>query len=332
MTATPSGAPPSLAVVILTLNEEVNLPECLRSLGGIPADVYVVDSGSTDRTAEIARAAGAQVLVHPFETFTRQWAWAMSSLPVAGRWVLALDADQRLTPELRGSLAPFARGSVGPGGPVGYFINRRLMFLGGWIRFGGVYPKWFMRLFQPAALRLDTSELVDHHFYVEGPTARLPGDLIEDNAKDRVLAHWISKCARYARVQAEDEFARQGRPSERGRLWGNPDERLRWRKRMWERLPLYVRPILYFLHRFVVRGGFLDGRPGVAFHFLQALWYRMLVDIHLAELRSRRRRGDPGPLLRVDPPGERGGHQHGRQGRDGDGADDLEGRLVENAQ
>jgi glycosyltransferase involved in cell wall biosynthesis len=132
---TPGSVP--LAVIVLTFNEEQNLEACLGSVRGWASEIHVVDSGSTDRTRELAVACGARVAEHPFETHARQWAWALDTLPVRSEWILALDADQRVTPELQRSIAAALAGE-----PTvdGYFVCRRQVFRGRWIRHGGYYP------------------------------------------------------------------------------------------------------------------------------------------------------------------------------------------------
>jgi glycosyltransferase involved in cell wall biosynthesis len=279
----------SVSVVILTKNEERNLPACLASVSGWVHEVFVVDSGSTDGTAGIAAAAGARVVVHPFESHTRQWRWALAELPIGGDWVLALDADQRVSPELRRSIERALAGAASPGAaPAGFFLNRRQIFRGRWIRYGGYYPKYLLKLFRRGAAALDETDRVDHHFKVSGPAWRLQGDLIEDNQNEARIADWIEKHNRYARLQAAEEIARRHEGAPAGRLMGNPDERTSWLKDVWGRLPLYVRPIGYFLYRYILRLGFLDGKEGFVFHFMQALWYRLLVDINRDEIASAR--------------------------------------------
>lgn len=272
-----------LAVVILTSNEEANLPRCLASVRGWTREVFVVDSGSTDATVALAEQAGAVVVRHPFETHARQWGWALSALPITATWVLALDADQRVSPELRASLEL----ALAPGasdGIAGYFVNRRQVFRGRWIRHGGYYPKYLLKLFRRGTATLDPGDLVDHHFVVSGKVARLQGDLIEENTNEGQIYEWVAKHNRYARLQAREELAKLAASDPAGRLLGHHDERMRLAKRLWRRLPLYGRPFLYFGYRYFLRLGFLDGKEGLVFHFMQALWYRLLVDINRDEL------------------------------------------------
>jgi glycosyltransferase involved in cell wall biosynthesis len=290
----PLGGRAPVSVVVLTLNEARNLPACLTSVGAWAQALFVVDSGSTDDTVDIAQRHGAVVVTHPFESHARQWDWALRTLPLATDWVLALDADQRLTPELSEAIArALADREVGDGGPVGYFVRRRQIFRGRWIRHGGYYPKHLLKLFRRGEAWTDARDLVDHHFYVKGPTATLnAGDLIEENRNEDDIAVWIAKHNRYAALQARDELSGRWSASDAAlsaRLFGTPDERTRWLKRRWSPLPLYLRPCLYFGYRYVVRGGFLDGKQGFLFHFLQGFWYRLLVDIHIDALRAEPR-------------------------------------------
>jgi glycosyltransferase involved in cell wall biosynthesis len=279
----------SITVVVLTHQEEANLPALLESVSGWAAAVFLVDSGSTDATVDRAREAGATVMTHEFTTHQAQWKWALANLPIETDWVLGLDADQRVTPELRAELRTlFSEG--GPEGVSGFYINRRQIFRGKWIRYGTYYPKYLLKLFLRDAVRFDDLDLIDHHFHVDGPTAKLENDLVEDNAKERDLSFWMEKHRRYAPQMAREEYRRRKGEGAGAtpRLSGTPDQRTAWLKRLWYRLPLYVRPVLYFSYRYFLRLGFLDGRQGLVFHTLHGLWYRMLIDRRLAELRAGR--------------------------------------------
>jgi hypothetical protein len=204
--------------------------------------------------------------------------------------VLGLDADQRLTTGLVSEISNlFAGAQSGLERVNGFYIKRRQIFRGQWIRHGGYYPKYLLKLFRRASVEIDELDLMDHHFYVAGPTAKLRQDLVEDNQKERDLSFWIEKHNRYAPLHAREEFLRRRdsaswkiRPS----LFGSPDQRVIWLKQRWYGLPLYVRPVGYFLYRYILQRGFLDGKQGFLFHFLQAFWYRVLVDAHLNDLSS----------------------------------------------
>jgi glycosyltransferase involved in cell wall biosynthesis len=290
-----------LTVVVLTYNEERNLTACLESVAGWAGEIFVVDSGSTDRTVTIAEQYGARIVTHPFESHAKQWNWALHHLPFRYAWVLCLDADHRVTLELRQELCElFAiraeddRGQARLEAVDGFYIKRRQIFRGRWIRYGGYYPKYLLKLFRHEQGWTDEKELVDHHFYVPGKITRLNSDLIEDNQNESDILLWAQKHLGYAARQAREDLLRQQdgtawnlRPS----LFGTPDQRSLWLKRIWYRLPLYVRPCLYFFYRYVLRLGFLDGKQGFLFHFLQGFWYRLLVDVILDDLHHKRELG-----------------------------------------
>jgi glycosyltransferase involved in cell wall biosynthesis len=284
-----------VTVIVLTFNEERNLAACLAGVTAWAARTFVVDSFSTDRTVAIAEASHAVVVTHAFETHAKQWAWALATLPIETEWVLGLDADQQVTPELAREIAT-AVAAAGPAGPNGIFVNRRQVFRGRWIRHGGYYPKFLLKLFRRSRVRIAEDELVDHHFAVDGPTAVLRQDLIEDNRNEAEIAAWTAKHNRYAVLQARQEFARRdATPVGFTALWGSPDDRTRLAKQIWGRMPLFVRPVLYVGYRYVIRLGFLDGKAGFVFHVLQGFWYRLLVDINLDELRSSSAVNSPNP-------------------------------------
>jgi glycosyltransferase involved in cell wall biosynthesis len=276
-----------LAVVVLTYNEERNLAACLESVAGWASEIFVVDSGSDDRTVAIGEAYRVKVVTHAFDSHAKQWRWALENLPLSAEWVLALDADQRVTAALREEISR----TVLTGSDeelVGCFVKRKQIFRGRWIKHGGYYPKYLLKLFRRDRVWLDERELVDHHFYVRGGVVKLRHDLVEDNQNEADVSVWLAKHMRYASLQAEEEFGRAKsdlRGSKQASLLGAPDARMLWLKRIWEHLPLYVRPCLYFFYRYLVRLGFLDGKEGFVFHVLQGFWYRLLVDIRLDELR-----------------------------------------------
>lgn len=291
-TAHEGGALPVTAIV-LTYNEERNLPDCLASLVGWCARVFVVDSGSTDRTVSIARKLGAEVVVHSFEHYGAQRNWALDTLPIETPWVLNVDADERVSPELRASIAD-AVARDDPAVP-GYLVSRRTMFMGRWIRHGGHYPAWHLRLFRTGIGRCE-ERLYDQHFHVPGRVERLPGDLIDTLTPD--VATFVRRHVRWAELEADEQESAIAIGRVPARLRSrNAIERRRWLRHAYNRLPLFVRPVLYFLYRYVVRLGVLDGREGLVFHFIQGFWYRMMVDALLFERRLRRARAGGAPAL-----------------------------------
>jgi glycosyltransferase involved in cell wall biosynthesis len=281
-----------LAVIILTKNEEANLPAALASLEGLDAEVFVVDSGSEDRTLEIAREAGCRVAEHPWENYARQRNWALENLPLESAWVLNLDADERLTPELAREIAALVADA--PAGVDGYMLRKRTYFLGRWMRRGGHYPAWHLRLFRRGKGRCE-DRLYDQHFVLTEPGAqagRLQGDYIDILASS--LTSWTERHNRWATLEAREILAQRRGASDatdsatgqrvRGSLTGNPIQRRRWlRESFYQRFPLFVRPILYFFYRYFLRLGFLDGREGLVFHVLQGFWFRFLVDAKVFE-------------------------------------------------
>jgi glycosyltransferase involved in cell wall biosynthesis len=284
--------PPPITAVILTYNEELNLASCLRSLVECVSEIFVVDSGSSDKTLTIAKDHRAIVIQHPFETHARQWAWALEHLPCRHEWILGLDADQRLTPELGAEIARLFRDDSATLAAVdGFYVKRRQVFRGQWIRFGGYYPKHLLKLVRRNRVSIDTCDLVDHHFVVRGRTEMLRHDLIEENKKEDDISFWTEKHIRYAALLAQEELLRETAgaiapvvPA----LLGSPDERALWRKRLWRHLPHYLRPFMYFGYRYFLRLGFLDGKQGLIFHFLHACWFRLLIDVKLDEARGAR--------------------------------------------
>lgn len=273
-----------LAVIILTRNEEENLPQALASVVGWAAEVWVVDSLSTDGTVSLAREAGARVVAREFPGYAAQRNWALRSLPLGPEWALFLDADEAVSADLRTELA--ATLAAPPAGVAGFHVKRRFIFLGRWLRHGGYYPVWLLRIVRHRLARYEERG-VDEHLLVDGPTARLRADLLHEDR--RPLERWIERHVRYARLNA-DELLREGSGDLRGR-WGSADQAERkrwWYEHVYRPAPAGLRAVAYFLYRYVVRGGFLDGREGFIYHSLQAFWYRLLIDAMIFDGRRKR--------------------------------------------
>lgn len=276
-----------MSVVVLTKDEEANLPALLRSLDGLACRLFVVDSGSTDRTVAIVEAAGCEVVEHPFENYAAQRNWSFDHLPIATPWVLSLDADERLTPELRDEIARVV--AADDPGFDGYMLRKQTWFMGRWLRHGGQYPSWHLRLARAGKVRCE-DRLYDQHYVVDGAVGRLKCDYI-DILTDS-LTNWTDRHNRWATLEARELLSDEDRIQVRPRWSGTPIERKRFlRLRVYRKFPLFVRPFLLFFFDYIVRLGFLDGRPGLIFHVLQRFWFRFLVDAKLYEHHRQRREG-----------------------------------------
>jgi len=276
-----------LSVIVTTRNEEANVERCLRSVHGFADQIFVLDSESTDGTVEIAqRYAEVQTLAYDHSRII-PWIfqWGLDNLPLRNDWVLILEADQAVTPDLREEIAALlARPDAVR--EDGFYIRRRQIFRGKPLRFGGYGSKVLLKLFRRSRSGLDPVEQ-DTRVYVRGPVGRLRAPLEEWNVKEDSIQFYLQKHLRYAEAFAREEFERrrQGLPwKATPRLFGTPDQRVLWLKDRYYRMPLFLRPTLYFLYRYFFLLGILDGKTGFVFHFLQAFWFRLIVDIRLEEL------------------------------------------------
>jgi len=276
-----------LSVLVTTRNEEANVERCLRSVHGFADQVFVLDSESTDRTVEIA-AAYAEVNNLAYDhTRIIPWIfqWGLDNLPLRNDWVLILEADQAVTPALQREIAALLARPEGIR-EDGFYIHRRQIFRGKPLRFGGYGSKLLLKLFRRSRSELDPIEQ-DTRVYVRGPVGRLRAPLEEWNLKEDSIQFYLHKHLRYAEAFAQEELERRRRGLHwklTPRLFGTPDERVLWLKARYYRMPLFVRPMLYFLYRYFFLLGILDGKTGFVFHFLQAFWFRLIVDIRLEEL------------------------------------------------
>lgn len=274
-----------ISVVVLTYNEENNIRECLESLGSWAGEVFVVDSGSSDRTLEIVEGFTAKLYHHPFFNYSCQRNWAQDNLPLTYDWVFHVDADERVTPGLVAGLRSFFAGNLDDAYD-GILVRRRIQFLGRPILHGGVYPTYHCRVFRHSKGRCEDREY-DQHFLADGPAYKLDADLIEVTASS--LGSWTARHNRWAAMEAT-HLLNSGAVN-RGRtvqpmLIGSPLQRRRWlRASVYERSPVFLRALIYFLQRYFLRAGFLDGTPGLIYHVLHGFWFRFYVDACYYELK-----------------------------------------------
>lgn len=288
-----------ISVIVPVLNEELNLPACLESLRWAN-EVFVVDSGSKDNTCKIADDMGAEVVRFQYRPGgSRKKNWSLDHLPLRNEWVLLIDADERITPELEREIRElFRRGPT----ERGYYLNRMHLFLGRWLRHGGNFPSWNLRLLRRDAGRyekLGTEELasagdveVHEHIVLDGSAGYLHAPMLHEDFKD--LSQFIDRHNRYsswdARMREKVLRGDDSLESIDAKFFGSPVERKRWLKKVWVRLP--GRPFLRFLYMYLLRLGFLDGYPGFLYCCFKAV-QEFHISAKMYESRLPKRVSDP---------------------------------------
>lgn len=273
-----------ISVVILAFNEGIHISRCIKSAKKVSNKIFVIDCFSTDNTASIAEANGAIVLQRSWFNHATQFNWALGKIDTDSDWVLRLDADELLSCSLVDDIRkklPNAGLDVD-----GFYCDRRLIFQGRNIRYGGVFPVKILRLFR-FGKGFCESRWMDEHICVEGRVKKLHGEIIDHNLNS--LSWWIEKHNRYASLAAVDvlndhhQFILNNRYY-RGHQKRTSSLKRRIKKYVYYNLPMGWRCLLYFIIRYFFLLGFLDGKKGTVFHFLQGFWYRYIVDCKIDEV------------------------------------------------
>lgn len=275
----------NLTVVILTFNEQQHIQRCLESVSGLANRVVIIDSQSTDQTREIASSMGAEIYINPWINYAKQFNWGLDNAHITTDWVMRLDADEIVTPELAKQLKqqlPIMATTT-----AGITINRQIHFMGQWIKQGAIYPIRSLRVWRNNQGRCE-NRWMDEHILVEGVIEHINADIADINLNN--ITWWINKHNNYATREAIDLLMGEMKVSlvDNKTTVMNFSARLkRWLKHsVYAHLPLGMRALIYFLYRYIFRFGFLDGWPGLVFNVLQGFWYRFLVDVKVYELRQ----------------------------------------------
>lgn len=275
-----------LAVIVLTYNEEKHIARALKSVLPFAKEVFVVDSGSSDRTVEISESFGAQVFVNPFINQAKQFQWALDTLPITAEWIMRLDADELIESDLQAEIAselPTLAKDIS-----GINLNRKHVFMDRWIRFGGRYPLLMLRIFRRGKGAIEDRWMDEHIRITEGRAIVFGGGFVDHNLND--LTFFIEKHNKYATREAVEILLRRlGLVRAEHSITAQTTSRhaflKRWMKEnFYNRLPFALSSTLYFCYRYFVQLGFLDGRSGMVYHVLQGFWYRFLVGAKLMEL------------------------------------------------
>lgn len=274
-----------LTVLVLTFNEELHLARCLQSILPLTNDIVVVDCFSQDQTIVLAKQNGAKVLERAWENnHSTQVNWALTQLPADTEWVMRIDADEYLTPDLIAQIKavlPTLASDV-----EGVTCIRKMVFQGKLIEHGGVGANRVMRIFRYGKGQSE-ARWMDEHIKISGRSVNLSGVLIDDNL--RSLSWWIEKHNNYSSREAVDllnlKYGFSGTNSVASLKSSTSIGTKRWiKENIYAKLPGGLRAWTYYVWRYIFMMGFLDGAKGAQFHFLQALWYRSLVDAKVAEV------------------------------------------------
>jgi len=271
-----------ISVLILTLNEEINLPGCLESIKWCD-NIIVFDSYSTDRTVEIARAAGARVFQRSFDNYANQRNAAFSQVKYKHQWLLMLDADERATPEFLREIQRITEN--GEESTTLYRVRRKDMFFGRWLRHSSGYPTWFGRFFRVGRVRVERE--INEEYHTDGKIGHLQEHLIH-YPFNKGVAYWFERHNRYSSMESQALIQEIRKPIEFKKIFSSdPTIRRKTLKQIAYRMP--GRPFLVFCYLYLFRMGFLDGHAGLSYCTLRSI-YEYMIDIKVKELR----RGEKG--------------------------------------
>ncbi len=276
-----------ISVIILTYNEELHIERCIKSLLPFVKEIFIIDSFSADKTVEIAENLGAKVYQNPWINYALQFQWGLDNCPIETEWVMRMDSDEYILPELQDEISNEMQNIQEE--TSGIYIKRRVYFKDKWIKHGSYYPTWLLRIWRYKDGHIEQRWMDEHIKLTKGKTIQFNNDLVDDNLND--LTWWTTKHNNYATREAVDilniihEFINYDEVN--SNFFGTQEERKRFLKKKYANLPLFTRPFIYFLWRYFIKLGFLDGKQGLIWHFLQGFWYRFLVDAKIYEIEKK---------------------------------------------
>lgn len=281
-----------LTAIILTKNEEKNITKCISSIKSIAKRIVVIDSYSNDNTVKLAKAMGAEIFFNPFKNYATQFNWGLDNLNINTEWILRIDADEEFTEELCeeiNCILPTIENEI-----TGLTINLRVIFMGKWLKHGGMYPWKLLRIFRKKYGRIESRNMDEHVELSQGIISSLKNDFIHHDFKN--LEYWTHKHNWYSNREVKDYFENLEMPDESMKNKWAMNKRI-MKNGVYYKLPKFFRAHLFFIYRYYFKFGFLDGTEGKIFHFLQAYWYRFLIDAKIYEcIITGNRYGEQGAL------------------------------------
>ncbi len=279
-----------ISVIILTYNEEIHLERCVNSLKPFVKDIFIVDSFSNDNTRKIAENLGVKFYQNKWINYAKQFQWGLDNCPIKTEWIMRMDADEYIEDKL----AIYIKENICniPDRIKGIYLKRKVFFFNKWMRKGGVYPQILLRIWRHGVGRIEQRWMDEHIVLSDGETVCFnSGDIVDDNKNN--FSWWIEKHNNYATREMIDlmNIKYKFMPKD-DKLKENNDPQAKIKRLLKEKiyvyLPFGVRPFLYFIFRYFIRLGFLDGFKGFIWHFMQGWWYRMLVDVKCYEFEKKR--------------------------------------------
>lgn len=275
----------SIAAVILTFNEAHHIERALLSIKPLVKEVFVIDSGSTDGTVQLAEALGATVMYNKWVNHAAQFQYGLDNAPITSEWIMRLDADEIFEPDLVANLTRII--PTLPAETKGINLDRKHIFMGRFIKHGGRYPVTLLRLWRRGCAQIENRWMDEHIVLIEGKAITVPGGFSDINLGD--LTYFTDKHNKYATLEAVEVLNQKYDLFPRGvSVHENGDAQAKRKRQIKEgiynKMPFGLGPTLYFIYRYVFQLGFLDGAEGAIYHFLQGYWYRFLVDAKILEL------------------------------------------------
>lgn len=278
-----------ITVIILTYNEEIHIRRCLENVKQIAKDIIVVDSNSTDETKKICEEYGVKVVLHKWPGYqAAQFNWAIENIPVRTDWILRIDADEYLLPELIREIrekVPILGKNV-----TGIELRRRHIFMGKWVKHG-IYPVILLRMFRTGCAKYDDRLMDEHLILTSGKSIVFENDFCDHSLIS--ISDYCRKHIQYAQREAIALIEESRESTIEGDRGLNEQARKKHKnKRIYNRLPIFWRSFSYFVYRYFLKGGFLDGKEGFLFAFIQGWWYRSLVDANILEIKRTQPKSD----------------------------------------
>lgn len=273
----------NISAIILTKNESLHIKRCIENIKPICKSIYVIDCFSTDGTQELARSLGAEVVEHEWPgNQAAQFNWTLDNLKIDTEWILRLDADEFLSDELKDNLKTVLPSLSEDISAID--MERKLIFLGRKIK-GGNSKTFFTRIFKKGKAKSANRRMDEHIEVSDGRTIRVDGVFYDDNHNN--LTWLTNKHNDYAIREAAELLEAEISSLDKSKSSTNDVlAQAKKKKQMYSRLPLFLRPFIYFMYRYFIKGGFLEGKEGFIWCFLQGWWYRTLVDAKIFEIKK----------------------------------------------